>query len=73
MTSSACSCAHQLRTTPPPGSGTILNQVGLDHNDFGQLAIEWQDHSTAVSTSSLNVSYSYDDGGSDSNQIRLME
>jgi RHS repeat-associated protein len=57
--------------TPVPGIGTIYNQVKMDYNSFSQLITEWQDHTGAVTTSSVKVQYSYADGSSSSNQIRL--
>lgn len=53
------------------GAGTILNQVAMTYNAFGQLAEEQQDHGGAVSGSSPNVQYAYDSGASNSNEIRL--
>ena len=57
------------------GAGTVLNQVQLDYNTFGQLITEWQAHSGQVFTSgtgiSPNVQYGYDTGASSSNEIRL--
>jgi RHS repeat-associated protein len=53
------------------GAGTVLNQVQLDYNTFGQLAAEWQDHGAIVSSSTPKVQYAYDSGGSSSNEIRF--
>jgi hypothetical protein len=53
-----------------PGSGTVLNQIQLTYNTFGQLIEEQQDHSTTVSSSSPSVQYGYDSGSSSSNEIR---
>jgi RHS repeat-associated protein len=54
-----------------PGSGTILNQVQLSYNTFGQLIEDQQEHSGSVTGSSLSVQYAYDSGASSSNEIRL--
>ena len=44
-------------------SGSVVNQVRRTYNDFGLIAIEYQEHGGAVNTStSLNVRYSYADG-----------
>ncbi len=53
-----------------PGSGTVLNQVAMTYNAFGQLTEEQQDHGGAVSGSSPSVQYGYDSGASGSNEIR---
>ena len=53
-----------------PGSGTVLNQIQLTYNTFSQLTKEQQEHSGAVTGSSLNVQYGYDSGASSSNEIR---
>ena len=55
---------------PTVGSGTVLNEVKMEYNTFGQLVKESQEHSGLVTTSSLNVQYAYADGSSSSNQIR---
>jgi YD repeat-containing protein len=52
------------------GAGTVLNQVKLSYNTFGQLIQEQQDHGGAVSGSSPSVQYNYSTGASSSNQIR---
>jgi RHS repeat-associated protein len=54
-----------------PGSGTILNQVQLTYNSFGQLTKDQQEHSGAVSGTTPSVQYGYDSGASSSNEIRL--
>jgi RHS repeat-associated protein len=53
------------------GSGTIVNQVQLTYNTFGQLIEDEQAHSGAVSGTTPSVQYAYDTGGSSSNEIRL--
>jgi RHS repeat-associated protein len=55
---------------PTVGSGTVLNEVTLAYNDFGQLVTASQEHGGTVTTSSPKVQYGYADGTSDSNQIR---
>jgi hypothetical protein len=52
-------------------SGTVLNQVQLTYNAFGQLITEQQSHSGAVGGSTPSVQYAYDTGASSSNEIRL--
>ena len=52
------------------GSGSVVNEVTMDYNEFSQLIAEAQAHSGAVS-SSPTVEYDYASGGSSSNQIRL--
>ncbi len=53
------------------GSGDIVNQVEREYNDFRQLITEYQSQSGAVVTSTTpSCSYEYEDGASNSNQIR---
>ena len=52
------------------GSGSVLDQVKLEYNSFGQLTKESQDHAAAVGGSSPNVQYAYASGASGSNQVR---
>jgi RHS repeat-associated protein len=56
------------------GAGTVLNQVAVTYNSFGQLTEQQQDHGGAVSGSSPSVQYGYDpgsSGGSMTNEIRF--
>ena len=56
---------------PTPGSGTVLNQVALTFNDFGQLTIDEQEHSGAVTGSTPSVVFSYDSSSGTTNEVRL--
>jgi YD repeat-containing protein len=51
------------------GAGTVLNQVQLTYNSFGQLIEDDQAHTGAVSGSTPSVQYAYDSGSS--NEVRL--
>lgn len=51
------------------GSGTVVNEVAYEYDDFGQLAADKQSHSGAVSGSTPEVSYAYENGSS-GNTIR---
>ncbi len=62
--------AISSQSNATPGSGTVLNQVAMTYNDFGQLIEEQQDRGGVVSGSSPSVQYGYDSGASGSNQIR---
>ena len=51
------------------GSGTtVLNEVKLTYNAYGQLARDYQEHDGAVNSGTLFVAYSYADGSA--NTIR---
>jgi len=51
------------------GSGTVVNDVQMVYNNFGQLVTDFQSHSGAVNTSTTpNVQYAYDNGSA--NEIR---
>lgn len=50
------------------GSGTVINEVKLEYNDFGQLEKDWQDHDSVVGISSPKVTYGYASGSA--NTIR---
>ncbi|MBN8625472.1 MAG: RHS repeat-associated core domain-containing protein [Planctomycetes bacterium] len=44
-------------------AGSVVNEVQRSYNDFGQLTVEYQEHSGAVNTSNTpRVQYSYADG-----------
>jgi RHS repeat-associated protein len=52
-----------LQTVSSIGSGTtVLNQVQLAYNNYGQLAKDFQEHNGAVNSSTLHVAYSYANG-----------
>lgn len=52
------------------GSGSTINEVQYDYNDFGQVTSEWQDQVGAVNTgSSPRVQYAYSNGAA--NHLRL--
>jgi len=52
-----------------PGAGTIVNDVALTYNNFGQLFADYQSHTGAVITGTTpNVLYGYADGSA--NTIR---
>jgi hypothetical protein len=59
------------RDSAAQGAGTVLNQVALSYNDFAQLIKDQQEHSGAVTSGTPSVQYTYDAGGSSSNEIRL--
>jgi RHS repeat-associated protein len=50
------------------GSGSIVNEVGFNYNDFGQITKDQQSHSGAVGGSTPNVQYAYANGSA--NTIR---
>lgn len=51
------------------GSGSVVNEVKSEYNDFAQLAVEYQSHSGAVDTDTTpKLQYAYADGGK--NRIR---
>jgi YD repeat-containing protein len=50
--------------------GSVLNEVQMTYNDFGQLIAEQQDHTGSVSGSSPLVQYNYSSGASSANQVR---
>ena len=55
---------------PTVGSGSVVNDLAIVYDDFGQLVTEYQEHGGAVNTStSLKVGYAYEDGTD--NNIRL--
>ena len=52
------------------GSGSVVNEIQIDYNDFGQLITDYQSHSGAVNTSTTpKVQYSFANGSD--NTIRL--
>lgn len=51
------------------GSGSVVNEVKSEYNDFSQLTTEYQSHSGAVDTSTTpKMEYAYADGSA--NTIR---
>ncbi|MEX2579015.1 MAG: hypothetical protein WD342_08150 [Verrucomicrobiales bacterium] len=46
------------------GSGTVVNEVAYEYNDFGHLAKDKQEHSGAVDGNTPEVAYAYEDGSS---------
>jgi RHS repeat-associated protein len=58
------------RDSATQNSGTVLNQVKLTYNTFGQVASDSQAHAgTVASSGTPSVGYAYDSGGSSSNEI----
>jgi len=51
--------------------GTVVNEVGLEYNAFGQLAADKQSHAGAVDGSTPKVTYSYESGGTKNSVRRL--
>ena len=61
--SAECRGTFTVTITRRPGSGSIVNDVQLLDNDFGQLVADYQEHAGAVNIAmSLNVGYTYADG-----------
>ena len=54
-----------------PGSGTALNQVDLDYNNFGQLTSDAQEHSGTASGGTPGTTYAYEDGSDATKVVRL--
>ena len=44
------------------GSGNVVNEIGYEYDDFGQLIKDSQAHSGSVDASTPAVSYTYADG-----------
>ena len=58
---------------PDEGEGNVINEVFMEYNDFGQLANDYQDHDSEVSTSgtvSPLVAYTYETGSDGTKGIR---
>ncbi|MCI0534888.1 MAG: glucosaminidase domain-containing protein [Verrucomicrobiales bacterium] len=56
-----------------PLSGTVLNEVRFDYNDFSQLIREFQEHSDVVNTAnpgSLRLLYDYANASGSTNHVR---
>ncbi len=53
------------------GSGSVTSDIERTYNSYGQLVTEQQQHGEAVTSSSPQVSYAYDDASSGSNEIRI--
>ena len=53
---------------PAVGSGTIVNDVALAYNSFGQIVSDTQSHSGAVGGTTPKVQYAYTNGST--NMIR---
>jgi RHS repeat-associated protein len=51
--------------------GNIVNQVKRQFNGLGQLTSEWQEHTGAVTGSSLRVQYAYSEMADGANHSRL--
>ncbi|NQT40548.1 MAG: RHS repeat-associated core domain-containing protein [Planctomycetes bacterium] len=63
---------EKLTSYDADSGGSVVNEVELVHNDFGQLVTEYQEHESSVETSTTpKVQYTYPDGSG--GHIRLQK